>query len=478
MKKILYVGSECMPFAATGGLGDVMGSLPQALKAQYPENDVRVVIPLYDAVNDDWRSQMTLEATFTVRLGWREQYCGVFSLVKDDVTYYFIDNEYYFKRGCLYGQYDDGERFAFFSLAVLEMFPHVGFYPDIIHANDWQSALTVVYLNTKFRSVWGYTYIKTVFTIHNIEYQGQYDMYSMGDVFGLEDIHYSLMEWQGCMNLMKGAIEGADKVTTVSPQYAKEIQTAEYAHGLQDLLRGVSFKVCGILNGIDYVYYNPKEDKELAKNYTWRSLKGKDACKTALQEELGLPVSEEIPMYSIISRLVSHKGTDLVREIGFRMMAENDCQLVVLGTGDAQYEEFFKALEREYPDRVRALIKYDRALSKRIYAASDFFIMPSKSEPCGLSQMICSRYGATPIVRETGGLYDSIKGYWVEDGEVRGNGFTFANYRSDELYDRIRASLEVYADKSAMKALRQKVMKTDFSWSASAEQYMALYGDL
>lgn len=479
MKKILYVGSECMPFAATGGLGDVMGSLPASLKEKYPDEcDVRVAMPLYDAVNETWRSQMKLEAVFTVRLGWREQYCGVFSLVKDNVTYYFIDNEFYFKRGCLYGQYDDGERFAFFSLAVLEMFPHIGFYPDVIHANDWQSALTVVYLNTKFRPVYGYTYIKTVFTIHNIEYQGKYDMFILGDVFGIEDQYVSLMEWQGCMNLMKGAIECADKVTTVSPRYAEEIQTAEYAHGLEDLLRGVSFKVCGILNGIDYNYYNPHEDKEIAKNYMWRSLKGKLQDKTALQEELGLPVSEEIPMFSIISRLVAHKGTDLVREIGFRMMAENNCQLVVLGTGDAQYEEFFRALEREYPDKVRALIKYDRALSKRIYAASDFFIMPSKSEPCGLSQMICSRYGAVPITRETGGLYDSIKGYWICDGEIRGNGFTFANYSAEELYDRIGAALAVYADSTAMKKLQQKVMKTDFSWSASAEKYAALYNSL
>jgi len=479
MKKILYVGSECMPFAATGGLGDVMGSLPQALKEKYgDECDVRVAIPLYDAVNDTWRSQMTFEGHFTVRLGWREQYCGVFSLVKDNVTYYFIDNEFYFKRGCLYGQYDDGERFAFFSLAVLEMFPHIGFYPDVIHANDWQSALTVVYLNTQFRNVWGYTYIKTVFTIHNIEYQGKYDMYILGDVFGIDETHVPLMEWKGCMNLMKAAIECADRVSTVSPRYAEEIQWSEYAHGLEDLLSGVSFKLSGILNGIDYNYYNPHEDTELAKNYMWRSLKGKTACKTALQEELGLPVSEDVPMFSIISRLVAHKGTDLVREIGFRMMAEKDCQLVVLGTGDAQYEEFFRALEREYPTKVRALIKYDRALSKRIYAASDFFIMPSKSEPCGLSQMICSRYGAVPIVRETGGLYDSIKGYWICDGEIRGNGFTFANYNASELYDRIEAALEVYSDAAAMKKLQQKVMKTDFSWSASAEQYAALYNNL
>ncbi|MBE6714599.1 MAG: glycogen synthase GlgA [Ruminococcaceae bacterium] len=480
MKKILYVGSECMPFGATGGLGDVMGSLPAAYKAQNPEeNDVRVVMPLYDAVGEDWRKQMKLEAVFTVWLGWREQYCGVFSLIKDDVIYYFIDNEFYFRRGKLYGEYDDGERFAFFSQAVLEMFPYIGFYPDVLHANDWQSALSVIYLNTRFKNVWGYDKIKTVFTIHNIEYQGKYDMYILGDVFGLDASNVSLLEWQGCMNLMKGAIECADKVTTVSPRYAEEIQTAEYAHGLQDLLRGVSFKVCGILNGIDYNFYNPETDPDIEKNFTARALSGKKADKKALQEELGLPVRDEVPVFSIISRLVAHKGTDLLKEIGYRLMAGNDIQLVVLGTGEHDYEEFFRTLEKEYPDKVRALIKYDRKLSKRIYAASDFFIMPSKSEPCGLSQMICSRYGAVPITRETGGLYDSIKGYWVdENGNVNGNGFTFANYSAIELYDRIQAALNVWADKEAMKKLCKKVMKTDFSWGSSAEQYAALYNSL
>ncbi len=479
MKKILYIGSECMPFGATGGLGDVMGSLPAALKASDPDNyDVRVVMPLYDAVGSEWREQMKNEAVFTLWLSWREQYCGVFSLVKDGVTYYFIDNEYYFKRGALYGQLDDAERFAFFSLAALEMFPHIGFYPDIIHANDWQSALSVVFLNTRFRNIWGYTYIKSVFTIHNIEYQGQYSMDILDDLLGIHTDYTSLMEWRGCLNLMKAAIECADKVTTVSPRYAEEIQTAEYAHGLQDLLRGVSFKVCGILNGIDINYNNPETDPDIKKNFSARALSGKKADKKALQEELGLPVRDEVPMFSIISRLVSHKGTDLVKEIGHRLMAGNDIQLVILGTGDYAYEEYFRCLEREYPDKVRALIKYDRKLSKRIYAASDFFIMPSKSEPCGLSQMICSRYGAVPITRETGGLYDSIKGYWINDGKIEGNGFTFANYSSEELYDRIQAALNVWADPAAMKKLCQKVMKVDFSWSASAEKYSLLYNSL
>ncbi len=475
MKKILFVGSECMPFAATGGLGDVMGSLPAALKAKGKEAiDVRAVMPLYDAVSDEWRAQMKCEAVFELSLGWRRQYCGIHSLVKDGVTFYFIDNEYYFKRGSLYGHYDDGERYAYFCMAVLEMLWRVDFLPDIIHANDWQSALVVVYYHLKYKLREGYHNIKTVFTIHNIEYQGKYSMEILKDVFDIEWNEVALMEYGGCMNLMKAAIMCADRVSTVSPRYAGEIQNPEFAHGLDALLREQSYKLCGILNGIDYSYYDPEADKELAENFTVEKLDGKKADKTALQEELGLPVSDA-PMFSIISRLVSHKGTDLVRDMVYRMMGENDAQLVILGTGEWHYEEFFRELERNFPGKVRALIKYDRALSKRIYAASDFFIMPSKSEPCGLSQMIASRYGAVPIVRETGGLYDSIKGYWVCEGEVMGNGFTFANYSADELYDRVRAALWLYSQPEEMAALREKVMNTDFSWAASAASYINLY---
>lgn len=475
MKKILFVGSECMPFAATGGLGDVMGSLPAALKARGGKNvDVRAVIPLYDSVGGEWRAKMKCEAVFELNLGWRRQYCGVHSLVKDGVTFYFIDNEYYFRRGSLYGHYDDGERYAYFCMAVLEMLWRVNFLPDIIHANDWQSALTVVYYNLKYRLREGYHNIKTVFTIHNIEYQGKYSMEILKDVFDIDWNEVPLMEYGGCMNLMKAAIKCADRVTTVSPRYAGEIQNPEYAHGLDALLREENYKLCGILNGIDYDYYDPETDEDLAANYTPDDMSGKKADKTALQKELNLPVTDA-PMFSIISRLVSHKGTDLVRDMIYRMMGENDAQLVILGTGEGHYENFFRELERRFPDKVRALIKYDRKLSKRIYAASDFFIMPSKSEPCGLSQMIASRYGTVPIVRETGGLYDSIKGYWVCDGEVKGNGFTFANYSADELYDRVRAALWLYSQPDEMNELREKVMKTDFSWGVSADSYLNLY---
>lgn len=480
MKKILFVGAEVMPFAATGGLGDVMGSLPAAIKAKERDNvDVRVVLPLYAAVDEKWRSQMKTEAELEVSLAWRRLYCGIRSLIKDGVTYYFIDNEYYFKRGALYGFYDDGERYAFFCKAVLEMLVNLEYYPDIIHANDWQSALAVVYLNTKYRNIDGLSGTKTVYTIHNIEYQGKYDFAILGDVFDLGPEYYSLMKYDDCINLMKAAIECADRVTTVSPRYAQEIRTPEYSHGLYHVLERNSYKLSGILNGIDYVYYNPSKDESLAKKYDRRStMSGKAVNKAALQRECGLPEKADAPMLAVISRLASHKGLDLVENIAFELMRDNDIQFVILGKGEPRYECFFSELERAYPDKVRAILTYDRDLSKRIYAACDIFVMPSRSEPCGLSQMIASRYGAVPVVRETGGLADSIKGYWDDNGEIRGNGFTFANYSSAELRDRIQAAISLYYDKARFKKLVSKITATDFSWSNSAQSYMEMYNSI
>ena len=480
MKKILFVGAEVMPFAATGGLGDVMGSLPAAIKAKEKSSvDVRVVLPLYEAVSDEWRAQMKEEAVFYVQLSWRRLYCGVKSLVKDGVTYYFIDNEYYFKRDRLYGFFDDGERYAFFCKAVMEMMCHLGFYPDVLHANDWQSALSVVYLNTKYRYVDGLSNTKTVYTIHNIEYQGQYSFTILGDVFDMGPEYHALMRYDDCINLTKAAIECADVVSTVSPRYAEEIKTVEYSHKLHHVLYRNAHKLCGILNGIDYAYYNPAKDGVLAKNYDRRnSISGKTENKLALQREYGLPERADVPMLAIISRLATHKGLDLVEQVAYDIVSNNDVQFVILGKGEGRYEHFFSELERNYPDKVRALLTYNRDLSKKIYAASDIFIMPSKSEPCGLSQMIASRYGSVPVVRETGGLADSIKGYWVDNGEIKGNGFTFANYYSYELADRIRAALGVYWDAPQRKKLVNKIMGTDFSWSSSAEKYMEMYDGL
>ena len=477
MKKILYVGAEVMPFAATGGLGDVMGSLPAALAAT-GEVDVRVVLPLYAAVSDTWRKQMKQEDIFYVDLAWRQQYCGVYSLQRDGVTYYFIDNEYYFKRPALYGFFDDGERYAYFCMAVMELMAHMDFYPDILHAHDWQSALSVVYLNCIYRNRPGYGGIRTTFTIHNIEYQGNYDFAILGDVFALGENEHSLMDHSGRINLMKAAIECADRVTTVSPRYAEEIRTAEYAHGLEHCLIRNAHKLCGILNGIDYSYYNPENDPAIAATFTSTHMTGKDKDKTAMQKEVGLPKRNDIPLLAVISRLASHKGLDIVAECIWDIVAENDIQLIVLGKGEARYEQLFTDLETAYPEKVKALITYDRDLSKRIYAATDIFLMPSKSEPCGLSQMIASRYGAIPVVRETGGLYDSIKPYWLDGNEIQGNGFTFANYSSYELQERTEAAIALWNDTPARKKLVRKIMETDFSWKASAEKYLELYAEL
>ncbi len=477
MKKLLFVGAEVMPFAATGGLGDVLGSLPQALAAE-GDTDVRVVLPLYAAVSEEWRRKMTQESVFYVSLAWREQYCGVYSLKKDGVTYYFLDNEYYFKRPNLYGFFDDGERYAYFCMAVMELMTRLDFFPDILHAHDWQAALSVVYLNCLYRNRPGYENIRTVFTIHNIEYQGFYDFAILGDVFSLGENEHSLMDHDGCINLMKAAVECADRVTTVSPRYAQEIQSAEYAHGLESCLCRNAFKLSGILNGIDYKYYNPKTDKAIAATFGVRSLNGKTQNKLALQRETKLPEREDVPLLAIISRLASHKGLDLVAECIYDIVMNNDVQLVVLGKGEEKYEQFFRNLQACFPDKVRALITYDRDLSKRIYAATDVFIMPSKSEPCGLSQMIASRYGAIPVVRETGGLYDSIKPFWMEGKLMHGNGFTFANYSSWELKDRTEAALELYHNDDLYKKLVVKIMKTDFSWKVSAEKYLELYSTL
>lgn len=478
MSNILFVGAEAMPFAATGGLGDVMGSLPAAMKAADESNDIRVVMPLYSAVGESWRAQMKTEAEFEVHLAWRTLYCGVKSLVKDGVTYYFIDNEYYFKRETLYGHYDDGERYAYFCMAVLEMLEKVGFCPDVLHAHDWQSALSVVYLNCLYRNRPGYDKIKTVFTIHNIEYQGVYNFGILGDVFALGNEHHALMEYDGCINLMKGAIVCADLVSTVSPRYAEEIRSHEYAHGLEHIIRFHERKLRGILNGIDYVYYNPETDPVIAENYSAENTENKKANKLALQEKLDLPQTDKVPMLAIISRLASHKGLDIVSEMAYGLLQYNDIQLVVLGKGEARYEQFFRDLERDFPGKARALIEYDRDLSKRIYAAADIFVMPSASEPCGLSQMIASRYGAIPVVRETGGLYDSIKGYWEKDGELMGNGFTFANYSSGELYDRICAATDLWRDDEKRERFVKKIMNVDFSWAVSANRYLEMYGEI
>ncbi len=471
MKKILFATSEALPFASSGGLADVAGSLPNVIADE--GCDVRVVMPLYSKMNNEYRQAAEYLGYIYVTLGWRRQYCGVFRLERNGVVYYFLDNEYYFKRNMLYGEYDDAERFAFFSKAVLDILPFIDFMPDILHCNDWQTALSVVYLKKQYGLLEGYADIKAVFTVHNIQYQGRYGKDLLTDLFGLDQKEMPTLEYDGDINLLKGAVVCADAVTTVSPTYAKEIMSPEFSHGLYHVLEQHKGKLSGILNGIDYNYYDPAHDGELFANYTWRSVGRKAQNKHELQKMLGLPESDR-PMIAVISRLVDHKGLDLVTLAADDIMAD-DVQLVVLGTGDPYFENFFTSLARRYPDKVRCLLKYDKELSKKIYAASDIFLMPSRSEPCGLSQMIASRYGSVPVIHETGGLYDSIRDIGWQGG---GNGFTFAPYNAWDMLCALRRAETLYNDAEQWHDLVQKVMRVDFTWSKSAKQYIALYDSM
>ena len=466
-KKVLFVASEARPFIATGGLADVIGSLPQAL-AKDVNYDIRVVLPLYSDIKPDFRRKMTFLGNIYVPLGWRNQYCGVFTCCQDGITYYFIDNEYYFKRTGCYGYYDDGERFAFFSRSVLEIMPFIEFYPDILHCHDWQAALASVYLKTIYASRSEYQSIKALFTIHNIEYQGKYSLDLLEELFGLPAEAKGLVEYDGCINLMKGAIECSERFSTVSPTYAREIQEAQYAHGLQDIIRNNANKLTGILNGIDQNTYDPSTDTALFANYTAESLENKAVCKTEMQKMLGLPV-KDVPVIAMISRLVSHKGIELVKTVAEDILHE-DVQFVLLGTGDFAYEEYFRDLSRRYENKASVNIAFNGDLSRKIYSGADIFLMPSVSEPCGLSQMIASRYATVPVVRETGGLYDSIKPYGAG-----GNGFTFSSCNAYDMLYVIHEAFEVYKDKEKWQALMKKAATTDFSWSRSAEEYKKLY---
>lgn len=468
-RKILFVASEARPFIATGGLADVIGSLPQAL-ATDPEYDVRVIIPLYSDVKAELRRKMAFLGNIYVPLSWRNQYCGVFTCCENGVTYYFVDNEYYFKRPGCYGYYDDGERFAFFSRSVMEILPFIGFYPDVLHCHDWQAALAAVYLKTVYCKRPEYQFIRALFTIHNIEYQGKFSLDILGDLFGISDEYRYLVEYDGCINLMKAAIECSERFSTVSPTYANEIKTAEYAHGLQDIIRRNEGKLVGILNGIDVLSYDPASDKALFANFTAESLDNKAVCKAELQKMLGLPV-KDVPIIAMISRLVSHKGLELVKTVAEDILHE-DVQFVLLGTGDFAYEEYFKDLGIRYEGKASINIAFNGDLSRKIYSGADMFLMPSVSEPCGLSQMIASRYATVPIVRETGGLYDSIKPYGTG-----GNGFTFSSCNAYDMLYVIHEALDLYKKNDEWKALMRKAATTDFSWARSANDYKDLYTD-
>ncbi len=469
--KILYIGGEALPFASTGGLGDVLGSLPAAVAKADSSNDVRCVIPLHAKVSPKWREEMTLAAEFDTHLSWRCQHTQIWSLKKDGVIYYFVGNDYYFGRDRLYGEYDDAERYAFFCKAAVEMLPRIGFTPDVLHANDWQAALSIIYL----RKQQNYPNTRTVYTIHNIEYQGIYQKDLIEDVFSLWKTDLPDLEYNDCINLTKGAIVCCDKLTTVSQRYSEEIRTPYYAHGLSDIISANAGKICGIVNGIDVDYYDPKTDPSmLAEHYSakYHTFTGKAANKAALQEKLGLPVDPEKPIIAMITRLVAHKGLDLVRAVLGEIM-QGQSQFVLLGTGEGDYENYFRGLENYYPDKVRALITYDKELSKQIYAGADIFLMPSQAEPCGLSQMIACRYGTIPVVRETGGLADTIHPFNPQTGE--GNGVTFYAFHPYEMKDAVGRALQLYTMKPLWKKLVKNAMTTDFSWSASAEKYMDMY---
>lgn len=474
-QKILFVASEAVPFASSGGLGDVIGSLPAALTAASDgELDVRVIMPLYGSMRDEYRASLTKICETYISLSWRRQYLGIYKLEKNGVIYYFLDNEYYFKRPTLYGSYDDGERYAFFCRAVMESLPIIDFFPDILHAHDWQSALTVIYLKRRYAHEEGYKNIKSIFTIHNIAYQGVYGHEILGDVFDLNYSDREIVDYNGAVNLMKGAIVCADIVSTVSPTYAMEILSPRFSNGLHYVLEQNKGKLKGILNGIDTEYYNPLTDTELYANYSHTNLAGKAEGKKQLQKLVGLRERADTPLVAIISRLTGHKGIDIVMLAAEELLKE-DIQLVVLGQGDYSYENYFWHLADRYKGKVSTLLMYNKEMSKKIYAGADLFLMPSKSEPCGLAQMIASRYGTVPIVRETGGLYDSIKDIGNQGG---GNGFTFANYSAEDLAWAVKRAVRTYKNKEEWKALTEKVMQVDFSWDKSALTYIDMYKEV
>lgn len=457
--KVLYATSEAIPLIASGGLADVAGALPKAIRNR--KIACRVVLPLYQDIKEEYRSKFKYIANFYVDVSWRRQYCGVFEYNHNGVIYYLLDNEYYFKRPGLYGYYDDAERFAFFSRAILEMLRYIDYKPDIIHANDWQTALVSVYYKLFYQYQEGYDNIRNIFTIHNIQYQGKYGLDILEPVLGIPKSQLSLVENDGCVNLMKGAIQVADKVTTVSPSYAEEILTSWYSHGLDSILNANRYKLCGILNGIDTGRFDPETDEEIYENFSASDLSGKKANKEALLEELGLS-DDGSPVLSMVTRLVEHKGVDLVRAVFDDIIAEG-YKVVILGSGDKEYEDFFSAMKGRYPDRVALVLGFIPALAKKIYAASDMFLMPSKSEPCGLAQMISLRYGTIPIVRETGGLRDSI----FDCGSLSGNGFTFKSYNAYDMLDAIRRAKYLYYDKPNWEGLMRHAIGCDNSWKKS-----------
>lgn len=474
--QIVFASAECAPFVKTGGLGDVAGSLPAALVRAGAE--VIVMVPKYATIKDEYKAQMEHFSDFYVSLGWRNEYCGLEKLEHDGVTYMFIDNERYFARDYPYGFFDDGERFAFFSKAITESLQHLpeGFECDILHCNDWQTALAPVFLREFYQGLPLYDRVKTVFSIHNVAFQGQFSDTVMEDILGVAHIPAaaSQLRCDACsINYMLGALRYADAITTVSPTYANEIQTPEFGEGLDGVLRERSYALQGILNGIDVAGFDPATDKRIAANYTVEDRSGKAVCKAKLQEELGLEVRDDRPLMVMVTRLTRQKGMDLVMYALDRILS-GGVQVAVLGTGDRDYEDGLRYFQDKYPGTMAARIEFDPALSQRMYAAADMFLMPSKFEPCGLSQIIAMRYGTLPIVRETGGLKDTVIPYNEFTGE--GTGFSFSNFNGDEMGDAVfRAARLFWDNRDAWNQLVTQAMSQDFSWTRSADKYLDLY---
>lgn len=474
--QIVFASAECAPFVKTGGLGDVAGSLPAALVRAGAE--VIVMVPKYATIKDEYKAQMEHFADFYVSLGWRNEYCGLEKLERDGVTYMFVDNERYFARDYPYGFFDDGERFAFFSKAITESLQHLpaGFECDILHCNDWQTALAPVFLREFYQGLPLYDRVKTVFSIHNVAFQGQFSDTVMEDILGVAHIPAaaSQLRCDACsINYMLGALHYADAITTVSPTYAGEIQTPEFGEGLDGVLRERSYALQGILNGIDVAGFDPATDKRIAANYTVEDRSGKAVCKAKLQEELGLEVRDDRPLMVMVTRLTRQKGMDLVMYALDRILS-GGVQVAVLGTGDRDYEDGLRYFQDKYPGTMAARIEFDPALSQRMYAAADMFLMPSKFEPCGLSQIIAMRYGTLPIVRETGGLKDTVQPYNEFTGE--GTGFSFTNFNGDEMGDAVfRAARLFWDNRDAWNQLVTQAMSQDFSWTRSADKYLDLY---
>jgi len=474
MLKVLMVASEAAPFVKTGGLGDVIGSLPKALKRD--NVDVRVVLPKYQEMPEELEDQIKWQESIHIPVGWRDQFCGLEYMTHQGIPFYFLDNKYHFNRPGYYGYPDDGERFSFFNRAVLEMLPFINFYPDIIHCHDWQTGMVAPLLKASFRHMPEYQKIKMVFTIHNLKYQGVFPKSVMTDLLNLGEEHFTVggLEFHGNMSFLKGGINYSDLVTTVSPTYAKEIQTPDFGEKMDELLKSQAHKLTGVINGLDYEEYDPAKDPLLQYAYDVQNTEGKKENKKSLQKDLGLP-QKDVPLVAMITRLVPQKGIDLVMHVLHEML-ELDMQLVVIGTGEHHYEEQLREVGHRYPEKCSMQLKFDNRLAHQLYAASDLFLMPSQFEPCGLGQLIALRYGSLPIARETGGLKDTVIHYKDPSGE--GCGFTFEDYNAHDMLFAIKEALELYHDPQEWNALMEKAMRQDNSWKKSARRYEEIYESL